>query len=329
VRNLFASFPAILGLSAAMAAGAPLPSAPADAPDLPACRDVNYAGTADPQQTLDLYAPGGGKKRPVVVWIHGGGWAAGDKTDTIGPKSQACLRKGFVFVSVNYRLLFLAKEHPGSPHPEIGIRDIEADIAKAVRWVHEKAQDYGGDPDFIFVMGHSAGAQLAALLCTDERYLAAEGLPLSLVKGCVPVDGDTYYPALQIDLSVPRQAAGYRRKFPDAPSQRQLSAVMHVAAGRGVPPFLLLHVADYPETGTRVQAEILAQGLRNAGIEAKTFAVPGKTHLTIDADLGRPGEPVTQAMLEFLDEQVWRADYASWSRSVKVGPAEGSPSKSR
>ena len=66
------------------------------------------------------------------------------------------------------------------------------DIAKAIRWVHDHAQEYGGDPNSIFVMGHSAGAHLAALVCTDDRYLKAESLSLSIIKGCVPVDVSVY-----------------------------------------------------------------------------------------------------------------------------------------
>lgn len=286
-------------------------------------RDLNYAGSRDPEQTLDVYLPDartdppdtyshGG--RPIVMWIHGGGWAAGDKSDTIGPKAQACTERGFIFVSINYRLFFSPKENPGTSRPAVGIRDIELDIAKAVRWLHDNAADFGGDPDSVFVAGHSAGAQLAALFCTDDSYLRSEGLTFAVIKGCIPVDGDTYYPPLQIDTSTPREAAGKRPMFPDEAAQRDLSAVMHVAAGKDIPPFLLLHVSDFPETRTRLQTEILAQTLRDAGIGAKVFAAEGKTHLTISSDLGRPGEPVTRALLDFLDEQVWRADYATWGR---------------
>jgi dienelactone hydrolase len=102
-------------------------------------------------------------------------------------KPQAFADKGFVFVSVNYRLL-----------PKATIKQMAEDVAKAIRWVHDHARDHGGDPNTIIVMGHSAGAQLAALVCTDERYLKTEGLPLSVIKGCVPVDGDTYDVPLQM-----------------------------------------------------------------------------------------------------------------------------------
>jgi|HubBroStandDraft_1064217.scaffolds.fasta_scaffold32401_2 arylformamidase len=287
-------------------------------------RDVPYVASKDPQQTLDIYAPDPATDRPdiyvktgrpIVVWIHGGGWAAGDKTFAIAALSSACTERGYLFVSVNYRLFFRPQDNPGSTRPEVTIPDIEGDVAKAIRWLHDHAGDYGADPNFFFVMGHSAGAQLAALFCTDERYLQAEGLSFAVIKGCVPVDGDTFYPALQIETSTAREAAGKRPMFPDDKAERDLSAVLHVARGKGIPPFLLLHVADFPETRTNLQSEILAETLRNAGIRAMTIAATGKTHLTICSDLGRPGEPITQATLNFLDEQVWRTDYAAWGRS--------------
>ncbi|MFM9965525.1 MAG: alpha/beta hydrolase [Planctomycetaceae bacterium] len=66
------------------------------------------------------------------------------------------------------------------------------DVAKSLGWVHKHIAEHGGDPKRILVMGHSAGAQLAALVSIDDRYLKAEGVPFNVLKGCVPVDGDTY-----------------------------------------------------------------------------------------------------------------------------------------
>src|SRR5687768_658809 len=143
-------------------------------------RDIPYADPAHERQVLDVYAPKGAKNLPVVVWIHGGGWQAGDKKD-VQLKPQAFTEKGFVFVSTNYRLL-----------PHVDMATIIGDVAKAVGWAHAHIAEYGGDPKRLFIMGHSAGAQLAAILCTDDRYLKAEKVPFSDVKGCVPVDGDTF-----------------------------------------------------------------------------------------------------------------------------------------
>jgi arylformamidase len=142
-------------------------------------RNIPYADPADERQVLDVYAPPKAKNLPVVFWIHGGGWQTGDKSD-VQIKPQAFMDKGFVFVSTNYRLL-----------PNVDMATIVRDVAKSIHWVHDHIADYGGDPKRLLIMGHSAGAQLAALICTDDRYLKAEGLSLAITKGCVPVDGDT------------------------------------------------------------------------------------------------------------------------------------------
>src|SRR4051812_22360388 len=144
------------------------------------------------------------------------------------------------------------------------------DLAKAIRWVHDHAREFGGDPKAIFVMGHSAGAHLAALVCADERYLKAEGLPLSILKGCVPVDVSVY--------DIPRRlkdggaAPGlFKTVFGGSEeSYRDLSPVTHIARGKSIPPFLILHVADRPET--KAQSHWFADKLGEAGIEAKVVA---------------------------------------------------------
>src|SRR5437867_11767289 len=120
---------------------------------------------------------------------------------------------------------------------------IVRDVAKSIRWVHEHIADYGGDPNRLVIMGHSAGAQLAALVCTDDRYLKAEGLSLALIKGCVPVDGDTYDVPLQIQTVEQKRADIYKKKFGDGESQKDLSPVTHVAKEKKIPPFVILHVA--------------------------------------------------------------------------------------
>ncbi len=261
-------------------------AAPLLAAEPKAHRDLPYAGTTNERQTLDVYAPAEGKGHPVVVWVHGGGWQAGDKKE-VQEKPQAFVDKGFVFVSVNYRLL-----------PDVTIKQMAGDVAKAIRWTHDHAGDYGGDPDTLFVMGQSAGAQLAALLCTNERYLQSEGLSLALVKGCVPVDGDTYDVPLQLQTVEQRRADIYKKKFGNADSQKDLSPVTHVAKGKDIPPFLILHVADHPET--KAQSQRLAKALQEAGVSAKAYPAEGKNHTTINADLGLPDDKPTQALFEFL-----------------------------
>lgn len=257
------------------------------AADLRIERDLPYADGKNPKQTLDVYAPREGKGHPVLFWIHGGGWQHGDKAE-VNAKPQAFVERGWVFVSTNYRLL-----------PEAPIGQMAADVAKALRWTRDHAREYGGDPDTLFVMGHSAGAQLAALLCTDEQYLKAEGMSLAQIRGCVPVDGDTYDVPLQIATVEERRASIYRMKFGDPASQKELSPITHVVRGRRYPPVLILHVAEHPET--RLQSERLVKALQEAGAIASAFPAPNTEHVKLDADLGRPGDAPTQALFDFLD----------------------------
>ena len=257
------------------------------AADMKVHRDLPYSQSKSERQTLDVYAPAEGKGCPIVFWIHGGGWQTGSKT-SVQRKPKAFVDKGFVFVSTNYRLL-----------PDATINQMGEDVARAIRWVHDHAKEYGGDPNTILVMGHSAGAQLAALVCTDDRYLKSEGLSFSIIKGCVPVDGDTYDVPMQIATVKERIANIYRRKFGDEKSQKNLSPVTHVAKGKNIPPFLILHVADHPET--KGQSQRLAKALKDAGVSARTYPAEGKNHGTINSELGLPGDKPTVALYEFLD----------------------------
>lgn len=264
-------------------------------------RDVAYAGSSERRQQLDIYAPEGAKDLPVVFWIHGGGWQTGDKGQ-VQAKPQAFADRGFVFVSTGYRLL-----------PSVEMAVIFQDIAKSLRWVHEHIAEHGGDPKRVLVMGHSAGAQLAALISIDDRYLKAEGAGLGMIKGCVPVDGDTYDVPAIIEVAETRCRAhglplpkfGHRVKFGNDPEKhREYSAVTHVAQGKGIPPFLILHVGEHPDTSA--QAQRLAAVLRGAGISARTFAARETTHSRINDDLGKPEDAATKAVFEFVDEVLKR-----------------------
>ena len=260
-------------------------------------RDIPYADPAQDRQVLDVYSPSHAKNLPVVFWIHGGGWQAGDKS-SVQIKPQAFMDKGFVFVSTNYRLL-----------PNVDMATIVRDIAKSIRWVHDHIAEYGGDPERLFIMGHSAGAQLAALVCTDDRYLKAEGLSLAIIKGCVPVDGDTYDVPAIIETAETRRRVhgqpqpkfGHREKFGNDPAKhRDFSAVTHVARDKGIPPFLIMHVAEHPDTSA--QAQRLADVLKNAGVPVKVFGARESYHNKINADIGLPDDPATKALFEFVGE---------------------------
>jgi arylformamidase len=262
-------------------------------------RDIPYAGAQDEKRTLDVYAAAGAKGLPVVFWIHGGGWQAGDKSD-VKLKPQWFMDKGFVFVSINYRLL-----------PAVDMGTLHRDVAQAFRWVEDHVAEYGGDANRVLVGGHSAGAQLAAILCTDEKYLREQGVSFDVLKGCVPVDGDTYDIPAIIEVAetrwrvhhMPPSKFGHREKFGnDAAKHRDFSAVNHVAGGKKIPPFLILHVANHPDTSA--QAYRLGAVLKDAGVPVRVFGAKDTEHSKLNDDLGLPDDPATTALAEFVAETV-------------------------
>ncbi|HEX5241887.1 MAG TPA: alpha/beta hydrolase, partial [Tepidisphaeraceae bacterium] len=209
---------------------------------------------------------------------------------------QAFMAKGFVFVSTNYRLL-----------PKVDMATLVGDVAKSFGWVHQHIAEYGGDPNRVLVGGHSAGAQLAALICTDEHWLKGQGIPMNVLIGCVPVDGDTYDIPAIIETAetrwrvhhLPPAKFGHREKFGDDPQKfRDFSAVYHVEKGKGIPPFLLLYVANHPDTSA--QALHFGDVLKKAGVPTTLFGAKDTYHEKLNDDLGMPGDPATKALYEFI-----------------------------
>ena len=259
-------------------------------------KDVPYAEPAGERHVLDIYAPDEARGAAVVFWIHGGGWQAGDKSQ-VEAKPRAFVERGLVFVSTNYRLL-----------PDVDMETLVQDVAKALGWVHANIGDYGGDPEQILVMGHSAGAQLAALLCCDHRYIEAEGVSPSVLKGCVPVDGDTYDIPAIIEVAEVRCRAhgfplptfGHRQKFGNDPEKHvDFSAVTHVAAEKSIPPFLILYVSNHPDVSA--QARRLHNVLEAAGVSSELYGARDTDHVKLNDNLGTADDAPSGALFEFVE----------------------------
>lgn len=264
------------------------------AADVRAPRTVRYTNDGDRanQTSLDVYAPSSGKDLPVMIWIHGGGWQFGDKARVLD-KPQTFHEKGFVFISINYRL-----------QPGVTYKDQGTDVARAVHWVHDHAKEFGGSPDKIFLMGHSAGAHLAALVATDHRYLEAEGLKLSAIKGVILLDGAGYDIPRQIAIApLPRMKDLYLTAFTeDVEKQKDASPITHVAKEKQIPPFLILYVAK--RLDGMQQSRSLAKALDAAGVEVQVLPAENKTHATISGEFGNPGDIPTRQAFEFLDSRL-------------------------
>ena len=234
-------------------------------------------------------------KLPVMIWIHGGGWRNGDKANRglNNNKVPFFSENGFIYISINYRL------SPAIQHPA----HIE-DVAEAVAWVDDNIGKYGGDKNKIFVMGHSAGAHLAALVAADQSRLKKHKKDLSIIKGVILLDGAGYdIPAQMKGLSFFGGLLGdmYENAFTkDEAVQKDASPYYHIAKGKNISPFLIF------TAGGRIasvnQSKKMVEAMQKAGVQAETIDDANKTHGTINSQFGLLDEIITKKSKEFLDE---------------------------
>ncbi len=257
----------------------------------PPAQEMAYG--ADPLQKLDFWrAAQPGPPPPLVIFVHGGGWKRGDKDNaTGGTKVTHFLGLGYAFASIDYRLV-----------PANTVEQQAQDVANATAWLIARAGELGFDPRRVAIMGHSAGAHLAALVGTDMRYLTKAGLGPDAIRGVIPLDGAAY--------DVPRQIAEggrfmrdtYLQAFGDDPIRQKALSPTYQAAKPNAPRFLILHVQR--EDGA-AQSEALAAALRKAGtpVEVKGFEGTGlRGHMQINRSLGDPNYAATPVVDAWLAE---------------------------
>jgi acetyl esterase/lipase len=318
----------LLGLTGCRVTNLPLwgPAPSADACAVECIRDVPYydGPDADPlRHHLDLFLPRGEKDFPVVVLVHGGAWIMGDNRccGLYSSVGEFLAGQGIGAVLPNYRL------SPGVKHPKH-----VKDVARAVAWTYKHIAEHGGRPDRIFLCGHSAGGHLVALLATDERYLKAEGLPASAIRGVIAVSGVYRIPpgkfdatlgggsevAFRFDEVAPLRCARGRPwvtlpgiplslnvfgpAFGNDPRVREdASPLSHVRPG--LPPFLLLSAGNDLPTLSGM-AEEFCRALRREGCDAQLRYVEDRNHNSILFRAVSVNDPVALAMLEFIGQHV-------------------------
>jgi acetyl esterase/lipase len=259
-------------------------------------KDVPYydgPGHDDRKHLLDLYLPADAQNFPVLLFIHGGGWRHGHKDGLFNPYhrlGKGLARRGVGVAVATYRL---APKHKFPAQP--------LDVARAVRWTYEHINEYGGDRGRIFLCGHSAGAQLVALVAFDERYLKAEGLPPDAVAGVIGISGP-------YDVEYMWEEGGWfaRRYFvepafgDDATTRAEASAPNYARAD--APPFLLIY-AEHDHAGLAAQAYRLAAALAARGVRTPVHEVAGRNHLTIIYYAGKEGDDTTELILDFIERR--------------------------
>jgi acetyl esterase/lipase len=223
-------------------------------------RDIAYG--AGERHTLDVFRPRSATAAPVVVFFYGGGWRSGSR-GMYRYVGKALARRGYVAVVPDYRI------YPPALYP-----DFLDDGAQAVRWVKDNASRFGGDPDKIFLMGHSAGAHIAAMLAVDATWLGKAGLaPGRDVAGLIGIAGPYDFLPLQ-DEELIVIFGGANRP--------ETQPIAYVAPG--APPALLLTGAKDDVVGAGNSTR-LAERLRDAGNDATAVVYPRVGHYIIVAAL--------------------------------------------
>jgi len=276
---------ALLGGAIVMAACAPLRAfdalMPKDSESGEIARNIAYG--EGPRRMLDLYAPRAtesGAHLPVIVFIYGGSWASGTR-EGYAFAGRALAAAGFVVVIPDYRLV-----------PDIAFPAFLQDCAAAVRWTRSHAAQYGGDPDRLVLVGHSAGAYNAAMLAFDPQWL---GPDRAAIRGFAGLAGP--YDFLPLDGPIPKAT------FSAWPRPDETQPIHY--ADRTAPPSLLLH-GDQDDTVFPRNSVHLQKKLAEAGVRSELKTYPGIGHVGIVTALARP----------FRDRAPVLADVAAFAHRV-------------
>ncbi len=231
-------------------------------------RDDAVAYGEHERQRLDVYAPtreeGSASLAPVVVFFYGGAWQRGQRQD-YGFVGSFLAGQGVVAVIPDYRI-----------YPDVTFPDFVHDGAAAVAWVQRHIERYGGDPARIVLMGHSAGAHIAALLALDTRYLEQQGVSSAVVEGLIGLAGPYRFSIESGDLA---------RIFAPASSNGDSQPINFVRAD--APRTLLIH-GDSDEVVEVRNSRVLHEKLCEAGVSSELLVYPGVGHIRVVAALAPP-----------------------------------------
>ncbi|WP_152553501.1 alpha/beta hydrolase [Erythrobacter longus] len=238
------------------------------------------------RQQVDIYSPQDAvDDLPVILFVHGGGWSMGDKRN-VESKPAHFTSAGYIFASTGYRLV-----------PNVTVEDQAKDVGAAVQALVGQASAIGVDPNRVVLMGHSAGAHLAALVAADPKYA---GDAFAAIKGVILLDGAGYDVAQSMEAAEPSRWQMYNAAFGNDPErQAALSPLTHVG-GQDAPHWLALYVED--RTASRDQSQALVNALVEAGSSASAVPIADTNHSRMKRELGTPeGAAQTEAVDAFLE----------------------------
>lgn len=242
------------------------------------------------RQTMDVFPKDPGSSLPILIYVHGGGLQTGDKSRHHS-KAPGIEEQGYLFIAPNYRL------SPEVQHPA----HVE-DLALAMRTIVDQAESWGGDPHRIALVGHSAGAWIAALLSVDPRWLQAVDLDLDAVDATVLLDCAAYDLPWLAQISPQSFERTWAPAFGQDPKTwMDASSSYQLGASERAPKHLLVHT---PKPRSTAATRNYFEALLEAGHEAQIYEAPGATHKSLNKNFGSPEDPTTQVAFAFLEPEL-------------------------
>ena len=241
------------------------------------------------KQRLDLYLPiGGARSAPVLLFIHGGGFEEGHRAH-YGYIALPYAARGVITAVMGYRLVTDGFHYPAQVD----------DVKNALAWLRQSVARYGGNPDALFVCGHSAGTTLTAEVGVDRTWMSAAGLPPSALKGIVPVSGKYDLTATSPEDPTGQDLASFCA--PTAVLRERASALRHIDDPARSAIVAQGAARQYERLLTRSSPEFV-QALQKSGVDAKLIVLHAATHIDTVFALATPGSPLFDAVATMIEK---------------------------
>ena len=241
---------------------------------------LDLAYGSDPKQVLDLYLPEGEvSNAPVFLFLHGGGFREGDKAH-YGSVAEPFVNRGVITAIASYRLTGSGSHYPDQPD----------DVKSTVKWLFDNISQYGGNPENIYVGGHSAGAILSADIGVDRAWLVEMGMPKEILKGIVPVSGP-------YDVRARGRPGEVYTYAPTPELREQASPILHV--NDPVPAAL---VAVGSEEAYQESSMAFTEALKAAGVDAHYLLLEGEDHADTALSLANENSELFKQALRMILE---------------------------
>ncbi len=255
-------------------------------------RRMDIAYGSGPLEKLDLYIPKdkGSAKMPILIFLHGGGWRIGDKQQQ-GGKGALYAQNGIIFVNANYGLA------PNVVHPQQVL-----DVAKSIKYAVDHAPEWGGDPERIYLMGHSAGAHLVDLVATNQRFLREVGVKPTNIKGVISLDTaslDLLKRTQEESMEGKHVGAMIEQAFGKNPEMlKDGSPTLNIHKGTYYPPFLMYCGAR--RKSCLEQHKEFARQINNVGAEVAVRPV-ALSHRDINLAAGDDATQIFRESKAFIE----------------------------